>query len=99
MPFDSDLAEERRRASFKGGGVLFSESVLHGIKTTDIRITNEEGEKALGRARGRYLTLSFDTLHLLIREESEHLKNAITGVLAEMLPPFKKILLLGLGNR
>ncbi len=99
MPFDSDLAEERREASFKGGGVLFSENTLHGVKFTDIRITNKEGEEALGRPQGRYLTLSFDTLHLLLSEEREHLRDALADALAQMLPAFERILLLGLGNR
>lgn len=99
MFFDSDLAEERRNASFKEGGVLFSERRFDGLKITDIRVTSEEGEAALGKPRGRYLTLSFDALHLLSRAENERLKNALCELILDMLPPFKKILILGLGNR
>ncbi len=100
MLFDSDLAEERRRTSFKDGGVLFSESYCDGVKMTDIRIATSEGAEALGRPCGRYLTLSFDALHLLVKEESKHLKRALASALAEILPSsFERILFLGLGNR
>ena len=97
--FDSDLAEERRSASFKNGGVLFSEKETHGIKITDIRITTKEGEGALGKPKGRYLTLSFDTLHLLSESEGMHLCHALEDALFELLPDFRRVLILGLGNR
>lgn len=97
--FDSDLAEERHAASFKGGGVLFSQKKEGAVFLTDIRITNKEGEAALGRARGRYLTLSFDTPSLLLPKQSEHLIHSIANALCELLPPFHRLLILGLGNR
>ncbi len=97
--FDSDLAEERHAASFKGGGVLFSQKNESGILSTDIRITNTEGEEALGRPCGRYLTISFGTPSLLLAEDSERLTHAVANALAELLPPFRRLLVLGLGNR
>lgn len=97
--FDSDLAEERHAASFKGGGVLFSQRNEGGILSTDIRITNAEGEAALGRPRGRYLTVSFGTPSLLLSEDSERLTHALSNALSELLPPFRRLLILGLGNR
>ena len=97
--FDSDLAEERRTASFKSDGILFSQKEDMGIKTTDIRITTEEGEEALGKPRGRYLTVSFNTSHILLPEGQKNLCKAIGDAIAELLSDFKRLLILGLGNR
>ena len=43
-------------------GVEFDEGVEseHRIKVTDVKIVDEEGEKALGKPRGNYVTLTLD---------------------------------------
>ena len=55
----TDLACEayERTDSVNASGVSYNEYDADGIKITDLRITNSDGEKALGKPIGSYITI------------------------------------------
>lgn len=98
--FDSDLAEERRGADFEGGGILFSEENEGGIRFTRLCVMSKEGEDAIGRPMGRYLTVGFGAPYLLPEQAAREAAEKIADALRELLPQkARRILVLGLGNR
>lgn len=100
MNFRTDLAIETREYSKKKtlAGVLFKERKEKNIKITEISITNKEGEKALGKPQGRYITLETGK----ISTDTNTLNN-ITGLLShqikKLLPEKGSVMVVGLGNK
>lgn len=97
----TDLAMERMRADTQLPGVEYSEE-KRGIATLSrLLITDEEGEKSIGKPQGTYLSLSFPRLWELSEEDLSFL----SGLLAEQLqslcgdPLPDQVLIAGLGNR
>lgn len=98
--YDTDLAEERRSATFKDGGVLFSERWNGAVRVSELTVTTEKGASAIGRDVGRYLTASFPSPTLLPRAVRAVLEEELAHSLRTLLPVrLKKLLILGLGNR
>jgi spore protease len=100
----TDLAVEARelageRAAGKGElpGVASKEYTEEGTGVTVIDVLDERGEKAIGKPKGRYVTLEFDPRHI-----SEHFASIVETASKEiksMLPQQKKsVLVIGLGN-
>lgn len=57
--FRSDMADElRRRHAGEIPGVVCDEEELRGLPVFSVEVMDEEGERALGKPRGRYYTLS-----------------------------------------
>ena len=80
-------------------GVETAEQELEGMMLTEVRITGEEGERALGKPRGTYLTLD---ISLFWRREAESFRRtaeAIAQALEPLLPEEGPVLAAGLGNR
>ena len=81
-------------------GVRAQEDTLFGLPLTRVEILNQEGEAALGKPRGTYLTLD---LPQLPRDREEILKTArAVAAMLEELPDFPQeglVLVTGLGNR
>lgn len=78
-------------------GVLSKEETLNGVKVTTIEITNEQGEKLIGKPKGRYITLETDKLY-----KSSEAFSAVSEVLCQklrsLLPKNGTVLVAGLGN-
>ena len=71
-----------------------------GIERSEVRITNEEAAKRLGRPMGTYVTLSCAQEKSIALDTREALAQALCSELAKMLPRDAKcILVVGLGNR
>lgn len=73
----------------------------HGIPLTRVEITDERGEKALGKPRGRYVTME---LGALLRREEDAFSSSVLALAREMRCMFdvtenSSILVAGLGNR
>ncbi len=97
----TDLAMERMKADTKLSGVEYSEE-KRGIATlTRLLITDEEGEKSIGKPKGTYLSLSFPRLWELSEEDlsflTELLAEQLRSLCGEPLPD--RVLVAGLGNR
>lgn len=104
----TDLALEAARIFSGGGngamnipGVLYTSEESRGIPVTTVEITDGRGEKALGKPRGRYVTMELGAL--LRREGDAFSASALTlaRLLRGMLSVTENssILVAGLGNR
>jgi len=83
-------------------GVKARDGQREGFPVTTVEILNEEGEQALGKNRGTYITLTLDAL--LHREEDAFGRGAraIAAELDALLQDFPQdapVLVVGLGNR
>lgn len=78
-------------------GVTISHSKLEEIALTDIRITSEEGAKAVGKPIGRYVTVELPPFGESA-EVSEKTLTAIGGIIREYVGADFPVLVAGLGN-
>ncbi|MBR3932825.1 MAG: GPR endopeptidase [Clostridia bacterium] len=71
------------------------------IIVTEVKITNKNGEKAVGKPMGRYVTVEVPTLRDNITEVCDNTKTALTKELKNIidLDKINTILVVGLGNR
>lgn len=97
--FRTDLAIERAALSGENiKGIKKSESCSGVAKTTVIEVTDTDGERALGKDKGRYITVempAFSSQSDFFDERLGALKNA----LGQLLPPGGAVLCAGVGNR
>ncbi len=93
---DLDLAQGVR-------GIRFVEDSARGIPVTRLEITDEEGEKIIGKPRGSYVTVSVGKIWLAGEAAFEKAVSVLAGEirkLAEALSPsLGPVLVAGLGNR
>jgi spore protease len=93
----NESAEENTELS----GVKAEESLREGVAVTTVKILNEQGEQALGKPVGTYVTIELD--NLLRREQDSFPKaaKAIAGELTALLhvTDDAPALVVGLGNR
>lgn len=110
MIFRTDLALERRDIYNRANNL---EEDLKGIECeeerpnekisiTRVNIKDEEGEKALGKPIGKYITLDIKDLKYMEDEEKENVSNSIASelknVLNQHLGKEDSVLIVGLGN-
>lgn len=79
-------------------GVKARDEVAEGFPLHCVEILDEEGEKALGKPRGRYLTLDISTYWHKNGDNFFRAVSALASQLAPMLPEEGPILVAGLGN-
>lgn len=108
--FRTDLASERRDIYQKANQVQgeidgiesSKEEIDENIKVERVKITNENGEKAIGKPIGNYITIDIKKLKIAQEEEIEKaaqtLSNELRNVLAEHIDNQGEILVVGLGN-
>lgn len=103
----TDLAVEAREeymeryAVAHGGeidGVTFSEREENGIKISEIEVLNEAGEKAVGRAKGKYVTISFEDIATAGFAYFSSLCRVCARELRLLCGGAKSALICGLGN-
>lgn len=101
----TDLAMESHRlwqetagSAARLSGVTVREEETESFPVTRVGILDQEGETALGKPRGTYLTL--DVSALWRREEGvfRRAARAVAGLLAPLLPEEGPVLAAGLGN-
>lgn len=102
----TDLAMEARELYLSSAdeqtklpGVIAREQDRHGVRMSVVRIVNAEGEQALGKPRGTYITAELDALD---RHEPGSFSGAartLGRALRELLGPCRQALVVGLGNR
>ncbi len=98
-PGESDLAYERHRADPKKEGVFYKEARVGDILFSALTVS-EAGEAAVGKPKGRYLSLHFSPSSFLTDEQKESIQLAFCAALRYFfeVPP-KRLLVAGLGNR
>lgn len=109
--FRTDLADERRDLYKKANNIendvngveTEEEEVSEKIKVTRVKITNEEGQNAIGKPIGDYITIDVKKINLLTDEEQEQASNTLANELKKLIGEkiqFKEdILVVGLGNQ
>lgn len=97
-----ELWQEQAGETTKLPGVKAREGEREGMPVTVVEILNAEGERALGKAKGRYVTVN---LRGVAGRERDALGRAARAVAAELgellgeLPREGSVLVAGLGNR
>lgn len=94
------LWKKNAEATTQLGGVRAADNVIDGFTLTTVDVLDEEGEQALGKPIGRYVTLNLDPY---IRREQESFNRAVTILANELngLLSFSSgetVLVVGLGN-
>ena len=107
--FRTDLAVERRAIYKKitkiheiDGVESSEENVDENIKITRVNIKNENGEKAIGKPKGTYVTIDINKLKIAGEDEIQKTSEAVSKELKKLLDLHTNkegdILVVGLGN-
>jgi len=107
--FRTDLASERRdiyqkanRLDEVDGIEAVTEEINENIRVERVRITNENGEQAIGKPIGNYITIDVKKLKIAGEEElnkaSEILSNELKKIVDLHVGKEDEILVVGLGN-
>lgn len=108
--FRTDLADERRDLYKKANNVenevegieSQQEDVNEKIKITRVKITSEQGEQAIRKPKGEYITIDIKKINLLTEEELEDaskiLAEELKRLIGEKIEFKDDVLIVGLGN-
>lgn len=93
-----EIYEEENNKSIKG--VEFHEDFEMGVKLTDVKILDEDGEKNMGKPIGRYVTLELPELVSYDKDVMEDVAVVFSKTLSNMINIDKSmtVLVVGLGN-
>ena len=110
MNFRTDLALERRDLYKKANDIANEvdgletqeEKIGEDIQITRVKVLNENGEQAIGKKKGNYITIDVKTLKIAGEEEIQKASEAVTKelktLLAQLIGEKDDILVVGLGN-
>lgn len=108
--FRTDLALERRDLYKKANNI---EKEVDGIETTEekigeditvskVKILNENGENAIGKKKGNYITIDIKNLKIAGEDEIQKASKVVTkelkDIINNLVSPEDPILIVGLGN-
>lgn len=108
--FRTDLALERRDLYRKANNVANEingleteeEQLGENIKVTRVKVLNQEGEQAIGKKQGNYITIDIKDLKIAGEEEIQKASEAVTKELKTLISNLVQleddILVVGLGN-
>lgn len=107
--FRTDMAVERTDIYKKANniqkdinGIEIENESKEDIEISRVKITNEEGEKALAKPMGNYITLDVKNIKLVddekIEQIAEVLSDELRKVIGEHITDTEDILVVGLGN-
>ena len=107
--FNTDMADERRDIFKKANNLeeipgVETESINEGdnIKTNRVKITDKQGEEAIGKPIGTYITIDIKDLKIAEEEEINKASEVVTKELKELINKHVDkegdILVVGLGN-
>ena len=107
--FRTDLASERKEIYQKANNLqeidgieTNQEDINENIKVERVKITNENGEKAIGKPKGNYITIDIKKLKIAQDEEinkaSEVLTKELKSIIEQHIDKQGEILVVGLGN-
>ena len=109
MFFRTDMAVERRdlyknanKLEDEIQGVECEEEEIEDMSITRVKITNEEGERALERRMGNYITIDIKKIHNITEEKEnkiiEVFSKELKSIIDKHIKPNEEILIVGLGN-
>lgn len=97
MQFRTDMADERRDLYKKANnledeikGLECEEEEQNDIKITRVKILDEEGEKALNKKRGNYITIDLKKVSNLKDEEKEKIEDIIANEISSIAVRYLK---------
>lgn len=107
--FNTDLADERRDIFKKANNLekipgIETETIEEGkdIKTNRVKIIDKQGEEAIGKPVGTYITIDIKNLKIAEEEEIQKASDIVTKELRELINKHTEkegdILVVGLGN-
>ena len=107
--FRTDLADERNEIYKKANnistnvdGIEVEEDEAKNIKIGRVNIVNENGEQAIGKPQGTYVTLDIKNIKTIQHEEIEKVANVLANELRNLInkhiTDVDDILVVGLGN-
>lgn len=107
--FRTDLADERNEIYKKANnistnvdGIEAEEDEAENIKIGRVNIVNENGEQAIGKPQGTYVTLNIKNIKTIQHEEIEKVANVLANELRNLInkhiTDVDDILVVGLGN-
>ena len=108
--FRTDLALERRDLYKRANNIenevdgieTEEEKVDEDIRITRVKVLNENGEKAIGKKVGNYITIDINNLKIAGQEQIQKASDTLTKELKELLKKHigeqEPILVVGLGN-
>lgn len=107
--FRTDLADERNEIYKKANnistnvdGIEAEEDEAENIKIGRVNIVNENGEQAIGKPQGTYVTLDIKNIKTIQHEEIEKVANVLANELRNLInkhiTDVDDILVVGLGN-
>lgn len=98
----TDLALESsalQNANNRLPGVSLVEHTYGRVTECTVQVLDEDGEQALHKAKGCYVTLSCPLVPTVEPDTRDMLIDRVKTILKQMLPPFGDVLVVGLGNR
>lgn len=109
MFFRTDMAVERRdlykaanKIEEEIDGIECEEEKVNDMAITRVKITNEEGQKALQRKIGEYITIDIKKLNNITMEKEQEIINVFSKELSRIIDNHidknGEILIVGLGN-
>ena len=109
MFFRTDMAVERRdlyrnanKLEDEIRGVECEEEKVDDINITRVKITNSEGEQALQRRIGNYITIDIKKIHNITEDKEnqiiETFSKELKTIIDKHIKPNEEILIVGLGN-
>ena len=110
MNFRTDLALERRDLYRKANHIAEEvdgietqeESFGEDIQITRVKILNENGEQAIGKKKGNYITVDIKNLKIAGEDEIQKASEAVTKelkvLIGQLISDQEDILVVGLGN-
>lgn len=109
MFFRTDMAVERRdlyknanKLEDEIKGVECEEEKIDDMNITRVKITNSEGERALERRIGNYITIDIKKIHNITEEKEnkiiEVFSKELKSIIDKHVQPNEEILIVGLGN-
>ena len=107
--FNTDMADERRDIFRKANNLdeipgIETESIdeVDNIKTNRVKIIDKQGEEAIGKPIGTYITIDIKDLKIAEEEEIQKASEIVTKELKELINKHvnkeEDILVVGLGN-
>lgn len=109
MFFRTDMAVERRdlyktanKLENEIEGIECEEEKLEDITVTRVKIINEDGERALDKKRGNYITIDVKKINNITEEKEKKIIDTFSKELTEIIKKHvnnnEEILIVGLGN-
>lgn len=97
MQFRTDMADERRDLYKKANnledeisGIECEEEEQYGVKITRVKVLNEEGEQALNKKKGNYITIDFKKVSNLEDKEKERYEDIISEEISAVAGKYLK---------